>query len=223
MIRPGVVDLESAASRLDHRVHARTRKPARVEKGEKAIFELATSDVGASVAGGEDPGESARAACMPVPHEQVFEGKRPGEPARVGLVDGALEALTVEHRGQVEERARERRDGDAVYFGHVVSRQSSGVEGECGPRVPRGPHRHVDVDTRGRADLPERSCGPMAEHRANSAREYGRHPAPMSRDRAVSDGIDAAGGVPPLRAGARRAPRSGRPDHEIALEPDYGA
>jgi hypothetical protein len=93
---------------------------------------------------------------------------------------------------EVEQRPRRRRHRHAAHDGELVARKRRAVQRDAGPRPQRTTDRDVGRSSRTDAQVPQRGSRAMAEDGARSRGEDRRHPAPLSRDGAVTDGVHAA-------------------------------
>jgi hypothetical protein len=111
------------------------------------------------------------------------------------LVEHALDQPRWSRRGEVDDRAGDRGDRDAVDRGAVLGPQrGAGVGADPGLRAPRRTAREHDVDP-GRVASPQvvHGRGRHDAERPLRARRPGRsQPVPCARQQRVSDGVDAA-------------------------------
>ena len=124
-------------------------------------------------------------------HRDRAEGGVVGELVDLDLVEKPLEVTARQDRGEVEDGAGGRGHGDAVARGDLVRRQGArAMDPETRP-LPAAPrHRYVRPTRRVRADAPQRTRRPVAEHRARTAREHGGHPAAVPAQDRVTDRVD---------------------------------
>ena len=109
------------------------------------------------------------------------------------LLDRALQLPRPGDLGEVEERAGERADGDAVDEGHIIRMElPHAVESDAVARAP-APLRdgHLDPRARARPELMQRDRRPVAEHGPRPVRQHRGHAAPVPGERGVPDGIYA--------------------------------
>src|SRR4051812_18236659 len=152
--RHAVAVAEREKSRLEHRPGVDQR---RAPVGEEVAEHLEAV-----------PAVAARAGGL-----QRHEVEQP-QPLR--FVEGPLDVARPNDLREVEERAGDGGDRDAVVDGAVVRVQRAhAVDVDFRTRA-HGPRRdHVDLRARGLPKTPERSGVPIAEHRAGPAREHGGH------------------------------------------------
>jgi hypothetical protein len=113
----------------------------------------------------------------------------------LSLVEGTLEAATVDDIGEVQERAGDGRAGDVVRDGAVVSNERPRAMEVNARMSPARAARNGDFDVRAVATQePVQGGGlAMAQHRAWASGEHRRHPPALAREQPGRDeGIHAA-------------------------------
>jgi hypothetical protein len=183
------------------------------DEPEHAGFELAAGELGVGCdCVGESPG-----ASVPVgSRDDVFDRSVVVELQAFGLREGSLEVVLGDVRGDVEERAEDRRGRDALVVCGVL-----GIEGprtvQADPRDPapgrRGGHlraRRVVLQ-----EVPVHRGADVTEHRALPARQHRRQPPPLPRHRRATHGVHAAMD-PPQASPLHPARHTGAPDAQRA-------
>jgi hypothetical protein len=134
-------------------------------------------------------------------------------PRALGLLDHALELIGAEHVGDVEQRAGQARDGDAVDDHPVVGvERADAVQRDAvvagGPPTDR---RHVHIAALGAAQRVKRGSVAVAQHGTVTASKNSCHPPALERQHAMPHGVDAsiqlkaAGSEPAPNGSARQA------------------
>jgi hypothetical protein len=173
-----------AGEALDDVVPARARDGVGVEEGEEEAFEMVPADV----AGGGEPSEGGGPSSSRVAGDESIEGSQVGVLLVLGLVESVLEVLRREDGREVEQRAGDGGDGDAVAGGDLVGLEGRPVGGDArAPALPR--RRHFGAGPL--AQPPQRTRRAMAQHRAGPGGEDGGHPPPSLRQPSMPHRVDA--------------------------------
>ena len=174
------------------RVHQRPRETGVVEQVEEALLELAPRDGGAGSAQGERRANRRRPGAARVAVEEGGKREPVGETQVIRLVESPLDLAGVEHGGEVEERARDGRDGDAVEDGGLVGGKADSVEAHPASMPPVPGHGHVHHRSAARAKAPESGGGTVAQRRARTACKYGSEPPTLACDGNMPHRVDTS-------------------------------
>ena len=158
-----------------------------LDEVEEAPFELAARE--GRLAGGR-AGEP-RLAVMPVRaldrrlDRGVVEDAKP-----LGLCDRAVEVARLHRRREVEQRAGDGRDRDAVVAGGVLGVEGAwAVQADPPAAVPAPWCAHIHPGRVRRQQAPPCGRGSVAQDGAGPAREHRREIAPLPPDTLVSHGV----------------------------------
>jgi hypothetical protein len=124
--------------------------------------------------------------------KKVMQRELVPEPADLGLVDGPLDLALVAFGGEVEDRAGDGGDGDAVVHGDLVGGKGAFVEEERSSGAPLVRHRDLDTRLGPAPDAPEGRGRAVAQDCTGSAGEHRCHPSSLPRHRQMSDGVNGA-------------------------------
>jgi hypothetical protein len=204
-VRPAEVHLEAA----DDVVDARARIPWSLHRRRKR--RSSSLRVGAS-------------SCSAIARRRFATPRRPGD--EQGLDRGEVEEPELHRpvddasrhpqaRREVEDRLRRRRDRDPAVRRAGRERRSVNDDPGSSRAVPRARDRDVGLAARALPQVPERPGARVAEQRAVSQRQHGRHPSPLGRERRVPDCVDAPVQAPQP---AGRRPPSDRPRRDAERE-----
>jgi len=128
-------------------------------------------------------------------HEQA-ERCRVRELSVLGLLHRALELRHGQNAGEVEKRAGDGGDGDAVLLGDLV-RGKLGVMKRQAPARAQGARRgHVHASALRRRKTAGGRGRRVAQRRGLASGQDARHPVPLGGQVAVADGVDDAQGTP---------------------------
>lgn len=114
-------------------------------------------------------------------------------PEMLGLAEGLGEAVAPDHAGEVDQRAGDRGDRDALDGGDVLGIEGGGVvdldAGSSGPQSACG--RHVDARAAARPQPVQRGRLAVTQRGSGSDGEDGREPIALRTKLAVAEGVDA--------------------------------
>ncbi len=157
---------------VDVLVDQRGREAVVAADLQEEAFEVALGEPGAGFELVERRSEPRGTVCPGCATAIARQGGVVGERLDLDLVEEPFEVTARQDRGEVEDGAGGRGHGDAVARGDFVERQGArAMDPEAGPRSAAPRHRHVRATRRVRADAPQRTRRPVAEHRARTARE----------------------------------------------------
>jgi hypothetical protein len=154
-------------------VDLRPRQSVGVDEGDQRGLEVASGARLAVLAVVlEDAPDRLRPAASRVAREEGIKGHRARQPAVLGLVERGLELVRRDDGGEVEQRARRRRDADAGLDADFVVLQLDVVDLQ--PRGAAAVARDADIDPRTRvvADPPERGGRAVAQRRARAGGQH---------------------------------------------------
>jgi hypothetical protein len=114
------------------------------------------------------------------------------QPTHERLVEGSLQLPVADGFGDVDERARRRRESDPLQRTNILGCKRAGaVHSQPRPTAVGSADGDVDEVAAIAQELPEGSRRAMAESGVRAAREHGGHLAPERWQRGVADRIDA--------------------------------
>jgi hypothetical protein len=197
---PVGVDLEA----LDELVDVRRRHVMLPAKVEEQPLELRAGGGRRAAQVGDNPDQCPEAPPAAPTHADVLDRTEVEQVSALGLLDCAGELMLRNDPCQVEERPRNRGDGDsrtpgaitvAQLFGHVYGDAGAIPAARCG-------NRYVDARRRGRLKPPERRGASVREHRARAGGQDRSNSASVRREHTMANGVDAMVDAVQATAGA---------------------
>ena len=142
------------------------------EEGEERPLEVALGDPGADGALVEDRPEGSDASAAVGRRDQLAEDAPVGAGLDLGLLERVTQRVGTQDRGEVQERALDGRDRDAVDDRDLVRRQRHAMEPHTGRSPPARRPRDVDQCRRAAPDPAQVRRGCMTERGIRTAREH---------------------------------------------------
>ena len=160
------------------------------EEGEERPLEVALGDPGADGALVEDRPEGSDASAAVGRRDQLAENAPVGAGLDLGLLERVTQRVGTQDRGEVQERALDGRDRDAVDDRDLVRRQRHAMEPHTGRSPPARRPRDVDQCRRAAPDPAQVRRGGMTERGIRTAREHEAEQLRLRAQRAMTHRVD---------------------------------
>jgi hypothetical protein len=183
------VHLEVGHARVDERA----RDPEAGAEREHTLLELAPREP-LGLVDIEQPAKTPGAVARRMRLDDALHSREIEETQPFRRLDRPFRGLRREHLGQVEQRARGRRQREAVVGGHLKRLDRHPMHTKAGARTAPGVGTDRDVEARARigTQAPRPSRGAVAEDRAVAEREHGGDPPPVNADGEMAHDVDPA-------------------------------
>jgi hypothetical protein len=190
-MRVGPVEIHLEAR--DAHVDQRARDAEAGAEPEQALLELASREPLELVCA-DQPAKTRGTVSRRMSIDHTLDRDEVEEPQPLRRLDRPFHGMGREHLGQVEQRARRRRQREAVVRRRLERLDRHPVHAE--PRARAAPGLRADRDLEARARIgahsPRRTRRAVAEHRTVADREHGGDPSPVDTDGEMADGVDPA-------------------------------
>jgi hypothetical protein len=157
-------------------------------EGEEARLELAASDGDAGFETSKDRLDRADAPAAGIALNEIGRRQVIRVALHLGLIHSPLDPMGRQDRGEIHQRTWDRGHGNALFGGHFIRGNDGCVNIDARPSAMRGGGR-LYAKKMLKSQQP-RGCA-VAEHRPFPSGQHRPHPAPLPREPAMADCVDA--------------------------------